>query len=238
MGKENGKPVIVFVDHHENPMDDRAWTCIGDMGLGRRLVCPFRGEELGDPGPEVAGTVIYGGAQNVGEQDRFPFLRGEIRWIERCLEKGLPVLGLCLGGQLLAHVLGARVGARVPRECEFGYYPLMPTAAGLGWLPDGMHVTQAHYEEFDIPAGAVHLASSERFAHQAFRYGENAFGLQFHPEINKQVFRRWQAADWAMFGVPGAQEKHEQDRLMDKHDDVQGRWFRGLLESLFHTTAA
>ncbi len=238
MRKAYTKPVIVFVDHHENAMDDRAWICLGAMGFDRRLVCPFRGEALGDPGPEVAGTVIYGGAQSVNEQDRFPFLGDEIRWIERCLDRGLPVLGLCLGGQLLARVLGAQVGSRASGECEFGYYPLTPTAAGRGWLPDGMHVTQAHYEEFDIPAGAVHLASGERFAHQAFRYGENAFGLQFHPEISRHIFRRWQAAEWAMFGVPGAQEKHEQDRLMEQHDDAQGRWFHGLLESLFPITAA
>lgn len=238
MPSEHGKPVIVFVDHHENPMDDRAWTHLGALGYDRRLVCPFRGETLGAPGPEVAGTVIYGGAQSANDQDLHPFLGEEIRWIERCMEGGLPVLGLCLGGQLLARVLGARVRSRTPRECEFGYYPLTPTTAGRDWLPDGFHATEAHYEEFDIPAGAVHLAASERFPHQAFRYGDNALGLQFHPEIDKRIFRRWQAADWAMFGIPGAQERHEQDHLMKQHDEAQGIWFHGVLEALFGTVPA
>ena len=232
------KTVIIFVDHHENPMDDRAWTHLGDRGFERRLVCPFRGETLPEPGPEVAGVVIYGGAQNVGEQSAYPFLRDEIRWLEKCLDRELPMLGLCLGGQLLAHTLGAPVKPRTPRECEFGYYPLTTTDAGKDWLPDNFHATQAHYEEFDVPTGAVHLAGSARFPHQAFRHNHNVYGLQFHPEVSSHIFRRWQEADWAMFGVPGSQERREQDRLMAAHDESQGEWFRGFLDELFGNTDA
>lgn len=226
------KPVILFIDHHENPMDDRAWSHLGTR-FHRQLICPFRGEPLPAPGPEVAGVVIYGGSQNVGEQSDFPFLTDEIRWIEDCLALDLPMLGLCLGGQLLAHTLGAAVGPRLPRECEFGYYPLTTTEAGAGWLPEGFHATQAHCEAFDIPASAVHLASSERFPNQAFRYRDNVYGLQFHPEVTRTIFRRWQQADWAMYGIPGAQDRAEQERLMRQHDDVQGRWFCRLLDRMF-----
>ena len=225
--------VIVFIDHHENPMDDRAWTHIGSLGFSRRLVCPFKGEPLGEPGPEVVGAVIYGGSQNVGEQDRYPFLGDELRWIEACLKRDIPTLGLCLGGQLMAHALGARVSPREPRECEFGCYPLTAIGPGEGWIPPGFHATEAHYEEFEIPAGAERLAASERFPNQAFRYGGRFYGLQFHPEISKGIFHRWQQADWAMFGVRGAQDREQQGRLLAQHDDSQGRWFARLLDELF-----
>jgi GMP synthase (glutamine-hydrolysing) len=227
------KSVIVFVEHHDYPRDDRAWEYVGALGFVRRLVCPFRGEPLGIPGPEVAGTVIYGGGQNVSEQEKYPFLTEELYWIEACLSRDIPSLGLCLGGQLMAHALGAQVRRRQPEECEFGCYPLYPTETGQDWIPAGFHGTEAHYEEFDIPADAVHLASSERFPNQAFRYGDRHFGLQFHPEINRRIFYRWQLADWAMYQVPGAQDRAEQSRLLSLHDELQGRWFRQFLEELF-----
>ncbi len=234
----SNRSVIVFVDHHDNLQDDRAWTGLGSLGFEQRLVCPFRGEPLPPLGPELAGAVIYGGLQNVHEQDQFPYLKDEIRWIERCLESHLPVLGLCLGGQLIAHTLGARVHRRIPTECEFGYYPLTPTAEAPDWLPKDFFATEAHCEEFDIPTGAVHLASSERFPHQAFRFGDHVLALQFHPEISPSIFRRWQNAEWSLYDIPGAQERHEQDRLMALYDDAQGRWFDDLLAKLFRKAAA
>ena len=148
----------------------------------RRLICPFKGEALNNPEDDVAGVIIYGGSHNVGEQEKYPFLRDELLYIEQCLARDIPVLGICLGGQLIAHSLGATVSPRTPAECEFGYYPICPTAAGRGWIPDALHVVQAHYEEFALPATAQCLASSERYDNQAYRYGDNVIGLQFHPE--------------------------------------------------------
>ncbi len=235
--EEGVTKTIVFIDHHENLMDDIAWTHLGQLGFERRLICPFKGETMDLPLEGVHGTVIYGGSQNVGEQDVYPFLKDEIDWIERCIRQDLPVLGICLGGQLIAHALGATVGPRKPRECEFGYYPIKPTAHGTDWLPESLHATQAHYEEFSLPESAVHLAEGERFPNQAFSYQENVIGLQFHPEVTSHIFRRWQSAEWAMFGVEGAQTREQQDVLIDEHDDAQGMWFKQTLETLFGNPA-
>lgn len=229
---------IIFIDHHENPLDDLAWTHLGQLGFARKLICPFKGETIDSAPEDIWGTVIYGGSHNLGEQATYPFLKDELDWVTRCLERDLPMLGLCLGGQMIAHALGAEVGPRKPQECEFGYYPLMPTAHGESWIPDNFHATQAHFEEFALPQGVVHLAQSERFPNQAFSYREKAVGLQFHPEVTADIFRRWQASDWAMFDVKGAQTREQQDALIEEHDEIQGAWFRQLLESLFGNPAA
>ena len=229
---------IIFIDHHENPQDDLAWTYLGQLGFERKLICPFKGEAIDVPADEIWGTAIYGGSHNVGEQASYPFLKDELDWITRCLEQDLPMLGLCLGGQLIAHALGAEVGPRKPMECEFGYYPIQPTEHGENWIPDNFHATQAHYEEFALPHGVVHLAESERFPNQAFSYREKVVGLQFHPEVTADIFRRWQESDWAMYDVQGAQTREQQDALIDMHQKIQGAWFRQLLESLFGSPAA
>lgn len=83
----------------------------------------------------------------------------------------------------------------------------------------------------------MHLAEGERFPNQAFRYQEKVIGLQFHPEVTSHIFRRWQSAEWAMFGVEGAQTREQQDEMIDVHDAAQGMWFKQTLETLFGNTA-
>ena len=142
------------------------------------------------------GLVVLGGPMNVDEHPQRAHLRNEMRAIETMLEQGKPVLGICLGAQLLAHVLGARVPRNpVP---EIGWYPLQKTAAGLddpvlAPLQAQTPVFQWHSCRFDIPASAVHLASSADCAQQAFRYGDNAYGFQFHLEMDERLVERWLA---------------------------------------------
>ncbi|RZA14940.1 MAG: glutamine amidotransferase [Lysobacteraceae bacterium] len=142
------------------------------------------------------GLVVLGGPMNVEDHPRRPHLANEMRAIERMLEQDKPVLGICLGAQLLAHVLGAPVQRNeVP---EIGWYPLHKTAEGhadavLAPLQAGTSVFQWHGCRFDIPDGAVHLASSAQCEQQAFRYGDNAYGFQFHLEMDERLVERWLA---------------------------------------------
>jgi GMP synthase (glutamine-hydrolysing) len=152
-----------------------------------------------DAQPQVdryRGLVVLGGPMNVADQANRPHLRTELRAIEAMLKQGKPVLGICLGAQLLAHVLGAPVSPiDVP---EIGWYPVQKTDAGhadpvLSPLQAETPVFQWHGCRFDIPGDAVHLARSPHCEQQAFRHGDNAYGFQFHLEMDEPLIERWLA---------------------------------------------
>ncbi len=150
-----------------------------------------------DADPDVdsyRGLIVLGGPMNVRDHSRRAHLLVEMRAIERMLHQGKPVLGICLGAQLLAHVLGAPVERNpVP---EIGWYPLHITPHGrsdavLAPLGEVSPVFQWHACRFEIPREAIHLASTETCAPQAFRHGEAAYGFQFHLEMNPALIERW-----------------------------------------------
>jgi GMP synthase (glutamine-hydrolysing) len=150
-----------------------------------------------DAEPDVdryRGLIVLGGPMNVEDQDRRPHLKTELNAIERALEQGKPVLGICLGAQLLAHVLGAPVQRH--RQAEIGWYDLQVSADGrgdsvLGAVGERLPVFQWHSYSYDLPLGATHLARTETCEQQAFRFGNNAYGFQFHLEADEAVIERW-----------------------------------------------
>ena len=140
------------------------------------------------------GLVVLGGPMNVDQTDLHPHLATEIDVIRAALELERPVLGICLGAQLLAAALGAAVRPNPVRE--IGWYPLELTSAAvrdpvLGRLASGQPVFQWHAYTFDVPPGAEHLASTESCPNQAFRFGRSAYGLQFHLEADQELIHRW-----------------------------------------------
>jgi len=140
------------------------------------------------------GLVVLGGPMNVEDQAQRPHLRTELKVIEQALAQGKPVLGICLGAQLLAHVLGAPV--RKHPQAEIGWYDLQLTDAGrrdgvLAPMGDGTPVFQWHARSYELPMGAVQLARTDTCEQQAFRYGHSAYGFQFHPEVNQPLIERW-----------------------------------------------
>ena len=224
---------IVLVRHGDDPPDDRVVTFAVQNGFEPVFYRPFKGDKLPAPGPDVAGSVVYGGPFNVFEEDKHPFLHDEADWIRACMAKEIPLLGICQGAQQIARTLGAWAGPYDTPVHEFGYYPISPTPEGRDFLPDTLNMTQAHFHTFAIPEGAVHLASSPLYPNQAFRYGDKTFAFQFHPEVTIEGFRRWQSYPWAAFGKPGAQTKDQQNALMAEHDARQADWFYGFLRKLF-----
>lgn len=140
------------------------------------------------------GLIVLGGPMNVEDQHRYPHLKTELLAIEAALRQGKPVLGICLGAQLLAHVLGAPV--RRHSQLEIGWYELKITAAGrtdpvLGHLGECAAVFQWHGCTYDLPTGALQLARTDTCEQQAFRFGPSAYGFQFHLEADEAMIERW-----------------------------------------------
>ncbi len=228
------KPMrLILIRHGDDPPDDRVATFASLRGWELDFRRPFRGDELGELDASVAGVVVYGGPFVVDQIHDHPFLLDEHRMIEGCLDRETPLLGICQGAQSLAHVLGAQVGPPASGQSEFGYYEVSPTEAGREFLPEPVFFTQSHFHEFALPSGGVRLAYSDAFPNQAFRYGKCAYGVQFHPEVTIEGFRRWQDAPWARYHLPGAQSREKQTELMYLHDAAQARWFMSFLDGLF-----
>ncbi len=142
------------------------------------------------------GMVVLGGPMNVDQVDEYPHLATEVELIAEAIEREMPILGICLGAQLLAKALGAKVRANGVKE--IGWTEIKRTPAGrddplFSHFRDVEPVFQWHGDTFDIPEGAVHLAKNDDCPNQAFRYGETAYGLQFHLEVDRPLIDRWLA---------------------------------------------
>jgi len=161
-------------------------------GIHLQVLKPFRG----DPVPEILGDglVVLGGPMAVYEESRFPWMTVELSAIRRCLETRRPILGICLGAQMLSHAGGGKVD-KGPRP-EIGWYPLTLTPNGrvdnlfLGLEPS-WPAFHWHGDTFTLPPGSDHLAQSAITPHQAFRLGANAYGFQFHLETTEPMIREW-----------------------------------------------
>jgi len=138
--------------------------------------------------------VVLGGPMNVYEEDRYPFLIEEDLFIKEAIQRGKSILGICLGAQLIAKALGAKVFKASVKE--IGWYDISLTRIGsidpfFSHLPRTFSVFQWHGDTFEIPHGAILIATSSVVSHQAFRYGDNAYGLQFHLEVTQDIIREW-----------------------------------------------
>jgi GMP synthase (glutamine-hydrolysing) len=165
-------------------------AAIGDAlqrrGIATRVVRVDRGEPVPAELADAGALVVMGGPMGVYEADRHPHLRDELRLIEDALRRGRPILGVCLGSQLLAAALGARVHPSGGKEIGWYRIDLTDAAAVDGLLhgaPRSFNGLCWHGDVFDLPAGAVRLASSALTEQQAFRYGATAYGLLFHLEM-------------------------------------------------------
>jgi GMP synthase (glutamine-hydrolysing) len=212
--------------------------------LAWQYVRVFEGKPVPREFGDAGGLIIMGGPMGVYEQDRYPHLSDELRLIEAALKAGKPVLGVCLGSQLLASALGARVtqGARK----EIGWYPVHLSGAAAEdrlWsgAPREFLALHWHGDVFDLPADAVSLARSELTAHQAFRYGKAAYGLLFHLEMTEEMIGAMAAAFGAELRVAGgevarlkAQSAANCGALTAIAETVFSRWARLVHEAPKH----
>ena len=192
----------------------------------------IRRPALGDPLPETMaehdGAVIFGGPMSAN--DDLPFIRAETDWISVPLKEEKPFFGICLGAQMMARNLGARVYRRDDEKVEIGYFPVRPTDEGAGLFDDPQFVYQWHGEGFELPRGAIQLASGHDFPVQAMRYGKTAYGIQFHPELTSLMMNAWLVMARHRLVLPGAQpdQHHRAGRM--QHDTALRAWLNRFLD--------
>ncbi len=180
---------IYVLQHH--PVENLG--NIADALEGAALAWQYVHVNEGQPVPAsmkgAGGLIVMGGPMGVYQTDRYPWLRDEMRLIEDAMKSNLPVLGVCLGAQILAAALGAKV-ERNPNGKEIGWHPIRldETAKDdrlMRGLPATMTPFHWHGDIFDLPPGAISLASSDKTPCQAFRLGDKAYGFQFHFEVTR-----------------------------------------------------
>jgi len=184
------RPTLLAIQHVPWEGPHRILDACGALHV--QTVKPLAGQPL-PAHEEIAGAVVMGGPMNVDEVERFPALAAEREWLAEALRRGLPLLGICLGAQLLARALGA--GVRAGEGPEIGFAPVSVSDPGdplLGGLAPSTEVLHWHGDVFDLPAGAQPLAASARTGLQAFRAG-NAWGVLFHPEADFALIEAWLA---------------------------------------------
>ena len=184
-----------------------------------------KGEVLPDSLKNTGAIISLGGPMNVYEEGKYPFLIDEVVFLQRAVKEEIPVLGICLGAQLLARACGAKV-SKAPAK-EIGWYKIILTKQGredslFTALPKEFEMFQWHEDTFEIPESAVRLAGSGSCPNQAFRVGRNAYGLQFHAEVNPEMVESW-IEKYAPDGAPVPDmliESYKRKRALEKYTSI------------------
>ncbi|WP_322515226.1 glutamine amidotransferase [Rhodopseudomonas palustris] len=221
------RPVLMVL-HQETSTPGRVGNALRALGHPLDIRRPRFGDPLPDTLDGHAGVVMFGGPMSANDPD--DYIRREIAWISVPLKEDRPFLGICLGAQMLAAQLGARVSPHPGGRAEIGYYDIRPTAAGRAMCAQWpRQVYHWHCEGFDLPAGAELLAEGGDFPVQAIRTG-SAYGLQFHPDVTLAMLHRWTTRGHERLELPGARPRrdHFADRAL--HDAFERAWLAEFLD--------
>lgn len=183
----------------------------------REIPCQLVRLDLGDPLPNpsrLRGAIVLGGYMSVDDVEDYPFLQPLQEWMRRLTELGRPLLGICLGGQLLARALGGPVHR--DQRGERGILSIQVHADAvddplLQCMPASFSSLQWHNDSFDPPPGATLLASSAACVGQLFRAGPGSYGLQFHPEADAGIIRSWSARTAAESAILDHYQQQEEE---------------------------
>jgi GMP synthase (glutamine-hydrolysing) len=220
-------PVLVVL-HQETSTPGRIGNVLAALGHGLDIRRPRFGDALPETLERHAGAVILGGPMSANDKD--DYIRREIDWIAVALAEQRPFLGICLGAQMLAMHLGARVAPHPQGRAEIGYYPIRPTPAGQEICPDWPdQVYHWHREGFELPLKGELLAEGDDFPVQAFRLG-NAFGLQFHPDVTTAMMYRWVTCGADRMNMPGAHPPLQHFAGRARYDVAERVWLKHFLD--------
>jgi len=220
---------VLVITHVESEGPGTLGVFFHSAGADIRTVRLYAGDTLPADPNDVDAIISMGGPMNVYEEDKYPFLREETSFLKLAIDVGKPVLGICLGAQMIAKALGAQVTKSPVQEVGWGTVTLAnngPRDALFHGLPGTLDVFQWHEDMFHIPQGGKLLAYSEVCPHQAFRY-RNALGLQFHLEVTADILLDW-FSDWPDRDEIIRRYKELESDLLKRAKMLYGN-FRGLI---------
>ena len=214
----------------------KGWDCdrISQWMRNNKIVCdwcyPADGDSLPEPGL-YKGVISFGGAVSANDCTTLPWVKEEIKFIEQCLKHELRFFGICLGAQMLARVLGAKVSPQEPELKEVGFHRVDPTCDSGDFLQQSMMMMQWHSEGFELPAGTRCSATGDDFPNQAFHMSKHIFGVQFHPEVNPEALAVWHERNKTRpKGVLSEDERQSMMRDAKDHNDSITTWVDGVLQ--------
>lgn len=206
-------------------------TFLESAGAEVRTAHLYSGDKVPSEPVGLDAIITMGGPMSVYDEDQYPFLRRETILMRNAVDANLPVLGICLGAQMIAKVRGARVVKSPTKEVGWGKVNVTDSGRAdslLNGLPDVLDVLQWHEDMFEIPEGGTLLASSEACPHQAFRY-RNALGLQFHLEVTEDILREWFAESPDLGDIIG--RYREVEPQLNRHAETIYKNFLDLIKS-------
>jgi GMP synthase (glutamine-hydrolysing) len=224
------RPIVLIVLHQEHSTAGRVGLALKATGVRLDIRRPCLGEPLPKTLADHDGAIVFGGPMCAN--DSAEWIRREIDWFAIPLAEEKPLLGICLGAQMLARQLGARVFSYQDNRSEIGYFPIRPTDAGdrLCAEPFPRCVYQWHSDGFDLPAGAELLATGgQDFPNQAYRFGNHAMALQFHPEVTYHMMCRWTLRGAERLTRPGAQQRPGHLGGWFQHDGRVAAWLAAFM---------
>lgn len=229
--RDRKQPVLIVL-HQERSSPGRVGQMLEEKGYPLDIRRPVLGQDLPKTLKDHAGAVVFGGPMSANDPE--DFIRREIDWLDVPLKENKPFLGICLGAQMLVRHLGGRVEADRQERAEIGWYPIKPTEHGRLLMHWPKMVYHFHREGFSLPHGAKLLATSDTYPNQAFRYGENAWAVQFHAELTRAMMHRWIVHGAHRFVLPNAQQgrEHLEGRMI--FDAPLRAWLSDFLDLTFN----
>lgn len=203
-----------------------------DRGYRLESCCPATGDALPQSLASYAGIVSFGGGMSAND-GHLPFIQAELNWLPQVIAAEVPLLGICLGAQLITRALGGEVKSHEDGCVEVGYYSIQPTADGtelFGGIEPPLTFYQWHQEGFELAPEMVPLAEGGNFGIQAFGYGQRTYGLQFHPEVTQEMIDRHLDQAAHMLECPGAQSRSQILEEYKRSTSSTAQWIDRFLE--------
>lgn len=224
---------VLIVVHQKHSTPGRVGELLEARGYELDRRCPCLEHPLPENPREYAAVVVFGGPMSANDDDCLAGIGSEIEYTKKVLDSGVPYLGICLGAQILSRALGGTVAPHPDDHVEIGYTRVEPTPGAEDLFEQSRFFFQWHREGFEVPRGGELLATGTGgFPNQAFRVGDRAYGLQFHPEITLEMIHRWNLGGGHRLHMPGAQPKRAHVKGFELFNAGIERWTNALFDRL------